>query len=598
MRRLFIVILLTLSVAAYADGRARYSKLTGDAISGAISVEANTKIIYPDDDASTAYAWLVSSSRDSQMGALSATNMRTLVLTPGLYTANTKIEMSSYTAIVGVGGVTIKLKTDFNDDLFVNADPNNTDITLSNLFIDGNKANQTAGGADTNHIIKFDTVTNADITDIDFLNYIDSGIVLDTCTKFDVRNVTDNGGGDEVGDGSILLVDCVNGTVTNVKTYECYYGVYVADSQVVRVRGIQTTGAKKDSLVTQILGGTAPADIIFEDCVITTPESSRFGTHCIGTSNLSIINCTFDRCDGCGVFIEDAAGTSEDVIVTGCTVKGTIHDGTRSIGILVNDTSGVVVSNNIVIDGEKDGIELAGCTDFVVSGNKCSGQDDSSNAGTGINIQGTTNDGVVSGNVCMDNRLAGIYLSAAGTTITDVIITGNRCGNRAGVRQLYGFYMIDSGTTSQLLTHGNNLTGNTAAGAIDAGSRLTLIDNIGFGTESVHITVTGIDATAVATTTLYTVPTGYTFYPTTVMIECTSWTAGQTFTASFGGNSATYDDFIDSQTFEFGAINTFLRDSPVNAVVTQAAADVFSISIEDDTTGTLVISVEVYGYLK
>jgi len=114
----------------------------------------------------------------------------------------------------------------------------------------------------------------------------------------------------------------------------------------------------------------------------------------------------------------------------------------------------------------------------------------------------------------------------------------------------------------------------------------------------VYVSVTGIDATVTGTTTLYTVPTGKTFYPTTVMIECTSWTAGQTFTASFGGNSATYDDFIDSQTFEFGAINTFLRDSPVNAVVTQAAADVFSISIEDNTTGVLVISVKVYGYLE
>ena len=115
-------------------------------------------------------------------------------------------------------------------------------------------------------------------------------------------------------------------------------------------------------------------------------------------------------------------------------------------------------------------------------------------------------------------------------------------------------------------------------------------------------TVTGINAKTVAVTSLYTVPTGKTFIPDHIVVRVTAFTDGGKGTqavASFGGNSATYDDYLNTVTYTIAAANVFIRDSVEDtAVVTQAAGDVFSISIEtgsDATTETW--AVDLWGYL-
>ncbi len=115
-------------------------------------------------------------------------------------------------------------------------------------------------------------------------------------------------------------------------------------------------------------------------------------------------------------------------------------------------------------------------------------------------------------------------------------------------------------------------------------------------------TVTGINAKTVAVTTLYTVPAGKTFIPDHIVIRVTAFTSGGKGTqavASFGGNSATYDDYLNTITYTVAAVDVLIRDSVEDtAVVTQAALDVFSISIEtgsDATTETW--AVDVFGYL-
>lgn len=115
--------------------------------------------------------------------------------------------------------------------------------------------------------------------------------------------------------------------------------------------------------------------------------------------------------------------------------------------------------------------------------------------------------------------------------------------------------------------------------------------------------VTGIDATAVATTSLYTVPAGKTFIPTMVVIRCTAFTAGTKSVqavASFGGNASIYDDFLNSVTYTVANQDYFQCDRIADAteVPVQAAGDVFTLSIEtgsDATTETW--AVDVFGYL-
>ena len=112
----------------------------------------------------------------------------------------------------------------------------------------------------------------------------------------------------------------------------------------------------------------------------------------------------------------------------------------------------------------------------------------------------------------------------------------------------------------------------------------------------------GIDATAVAITTLYNVPAGKTFIPDHIVIRVTSFTAGGKGTqavASFGGNSATYDDYLNSITYTIAAADVFIRDSVEDsAVVTQAALDLFKISIEiASDAATEVWAVDLFGHL-
>ena len=115
-------------------------------------------------------------------------------------------------------------------------------------------------------------------------------------------------------------------------------------------------------------------------------------------------------------------------------------------------------------------------------------------------------------------------------------------------------------------------------------------------------TITGIDAKTVAVTSLYTVPAGKTFIPVFVVIRVTAFTVGAKgvqAVASFGGNSATFDDFLNTVTYTVAAVDTFIRDGVEDsALVTQAAGDVFSLSIETGSNATTETwAVDVFGYL-
>lgn len=115
-------------------------------------------------------------------------------------------------------------------------------------------------------------------------------------------------------------------------------------------------------------------------------------------------------------------------------------------------------------------------------------------------------------------------------------------------------------------------------------------------------TVTGIDAKSVATTELYSVPTGKSMIIDHVVIRVTSFTVGSKSVqavASFGGNAATYDDYLNSVTYTVTAAAKAIIDSVLDAEIpVYAAGTSFRISIEtgsDATTETW--AVDVFGYL-
>jgi hypothetical protein len=115
-------------------------------------------------------------------------------------------------------------------------------------------------------------------------------------------------------------------------------------------------------------------------------------------------------------------------------------------------------------------------------------------------------------------------------------------------------------------------------------------------------TTTGIDATSTGSTELFTVPSGKTFIPVLVVIRITSFTVGSKATqavASFGGNSATYDDFLNSITYTVTGSGNFIQDSNENTELTvQASGDSFRIIIETASDATAEVwAVDWFGYL-
>jgi len=86
----------------------------------------NTVFVGPDDDLIAKYNWLKSSDRDAAMGALSSTNWRTLILSPGEYSTNADWVLDTdYVAVIsltgnpldtvivrGTGGETVKQTAD------------------------------------------------------------------------------------------------------------------------------------------------------------------------------------------------------------------------------------------------------------------------------------------------------------------------------------------------------------------------------------------------------------------------------------------------------------------------------------------------------
>lgn len=115
-------------------------------------------------------------------------------------------------------------------------------------------------------------------------------------------------------------------------------------------------------------------------------------------------------------------------------------------------------------------------------------------------------------------------------------------------------------------------------------------------------TVTGIDAKTTGSTELYVVPTGKSLIVDHVVIRCTSFTSGGKTTqaiASFGGNSATYDDYLNSITYTVAAASVAITDSVLDtAVPVYAAATSFRVIIETGSNATTETwAVDLFGYL-
>lgn len=115
-------------------------------------------------------------------------------------------------------------------------------------------------------------------------------------------------------------------------------------------------------------------------------------------------------------------------------------------------------------------------------------------------------------------------------------------------------------------------------------------------------TVGSIDAKTVATTELFVVPTGKSMIVTGIAIRVTAFTVGSKSVqaiASFGGNSATYDDYLNSVTYTISAVSKAILDGVLDAEIpVYAAGTSFRLSIETGSDATTEQwACDIFGYL-
>ncbi len=256
-------------------------------------------------------------------------------------------------------------------------------------------------------------------------------------------------------------------------------------NQAVDVHGIDFENAGR-----LLIRGISVEKCDGSGCRIAATGSQIIISNSIFESNdlrgIHIVGSTFVTIQGNTCPSNGLDGIDIDAFSQNVSVSGNICNGNTRSGIFVEeDCNDVSVVGNVCISNKSHGINVNEQTDgqtterISVVGNVCRKNDDH-----GIrvvaNVSGTTiRDVTVVGNVSMDNDqdgggLAGIRVhGVAGATCENVVVVGNRCGDRQDKpTQDYG---IDIGTVVDCLIDGNDVNDNVTAGIRDTSSGGTII---------------------------------------------------------------------------------------------------------------------------
>jgi len=142
---------------------------------------------------------------------------------------------------------------------------------------------------------------------------------------------------------------------------------------------------------------------------------------------------------GHGIIVGNAwSAPDQPIIISGNYVEGNgVAGGTTSSGIVVQNSNGIIITNNIVRGNNVNGISVDRCNRITVEGNQCE-----------------------SNNIGEYSTVGGIYISGGEDTYSDFIISNNICTDTQDVKtQDYGIVFM-TGTINNVIMKGNNLGGN------------------------------------------------------------------------------------------------------------------------------------------
>ena len=113
-------------------------------------------------------------------------------------------------------------------------------------------------------------------------------------------------------------------------------------------------------------------------------------------------------------------------------------------------------------------------------------------------------------------------------------------------------------------------------------------------------TVSGVDMKTAAKTTLYTVPTGKTFYPFAICVRepSASMAGGSDYDIGTGANADTWRQTVDlSSMTTLSTDYMFVTGADVTKYTDCAAASVFGIKVITGTTAACTATIDVFGFI-
>lgn len=397
-----------------------------------------------------------------------------LVFIPaGTYTVSAAILLKSNLHLLGAGRDATIIKLASAADVDVIQAPNGTtDISVSHLTIDGNRANQTSATITGISILSSSGSPSSRVAlqDLYVLNVRNDGILIDGATT-DVlisRNVID---GTDLGAG----IELASGTDTTTR-------IVVSNNNIRNVQsaGIAVTAAITDLVVSNnVIDTTVTADCITgyhqNNAFITVTgntcrDSGNHGIHITG-DDISITGNVVENPTQSGIFLSHSSETPPSqatrISVIGNSVSGGVF-GISSFNIhsasLVGNT--IDSSSNTGIQHSVD--TTAGASDFfTISHNIIGGV-----TNDGIGLRTGVSHGTVIGNVIEGCGRDGIRIADTGTGNTNIVVALNRATGNTG------FGIKEQNNASANLFFGNQLAGNTA------GTKSLLTNGVDFETET------------------------------------------------------------------------------------------------------------------
>ena len=359
----------------------------------------------------------------------------------GTYTVASGISVPSNVSIVGCGRTTIIKADDASSAIkvFYNSDDagGNSNIEISNLQIDVNRANNSGNG---DYGIYFKTVTDCHINNVFVQESHWKGIYLEAATNCSVNNCHVK----NTRDGGIEVANSDKSAVRG-----CYVELVLSDS------GLAPDGIR-----------IAGDDLIVSDCIVNDSNYRGFaieGNSGNYSNRCKIVNCSAYYFKDYGFFMN----YNYECAIIGCHARGKGDSAFKASpsggGIGYRVARYCLISNNL-------------CETNYISGIH-PGSDTTAGEITGNNV--------IANNVCRNNNqagaagLAGIFVYADASAFhNNCLITGNICYDSQGTQTQKIGIRVSTGSQEGHNIVGNHCYGNAEHGMSISGNKISITGNV------------------------------------------------------------------------------------------------------------------------